>query len=307
MSYAKLKKVVETLDLSEVDRFYRSMRRKVGRRGHEISCYLKAWMSKHILGVPSEAQLAKKIEKDSTLRKLCGFKKAPCKSAYSKARKRLTLSGLEFFFAFLALKAKENGLANGRLVAVDSTDFSAYCKGKKKLKDRSDKDARWGHSTTKGRVFGYKAHIFCDAESELPLAVAVLPANVHDAEGFFEVYGKLLQLFTHEVEKVIADCAYDAAEIYQALLSGMKAVIARNGRGHYPSEKPKDTDYRKRTAIERLNSRCKEELGLDNLKMRGLWAATFHGIEVLCSMLYAAVGSFLAGLKDWRSIVSLRE
>jgi hypothetical protein len=83
-------------------------------------------------------------------------------------------------------------------------------------------------------------------------------------------------------------------------------VIARNGRGHYESEKPKDPNYKKRTAIERLNSRCKEELGLDRLKMRGLWAATFHATEVLCSMLYAAVGSFLAGFKDWRSIVSLR-
>ena len=307
MSYAKLKKIVETLDLSEVDRFYRGMRRKVGRRGHEISCYLKAWAFKHILGVPSEAQLARKIETGTALRKLCGFKKAPSKSAYSKARKRLTIRGLEFFFVFLVLKAKQVGLAKGRLVAVDSTDFTAYCNGKKKLKFRSDKDARWGHSTTKGRVFGYKAHICCDAESELPLAVAILPANEHDAVGFFPAYGKLLQSFTYEIQKLIADCAYDATEIYQALLSNIAAVIARNGRGHYESEKPKDPDYRKRTAIERLNSRCKEELGLDNLKMRGLWSATFHATEVLCSMLFAAIGSFLAGFKDWRSIVNLRE
>lgn len=307
MGYSKLKKVAEALDLSEVDKFYRSMRRKIGRRGHEISCYLRAWVFRNILGVPSEAQLARKICNDRKLMQLCGFKKAPSISAYSKARKRLTLAGLDFFFAFLVLKAKELGLAKGRLVAVDSTDFTAYCNCRKKLKFRSDRCARWGYSTTKGRVFGYKAHIACDVESELPLAVAVLPANVHDVEGFFSVYGKLLKSFSHEVQKLIADCAYDATEIYQALLTGMKAVIARNGRGHYPSEKPKDADYKKRTAIERVNSRCKEELGLDNLKMSGLWAATFHATEVLCSMLFAAVGSFLAGFKDWRSIVNLRE
>lgn len=205
------------------------------------------------------------------------------------------------------LKAKQLGLAKGRLVVVDSTDFSAYCNEKKEPEKLSDKCAQWGYSSTKGFVFGYKAHIFCDAESELPLAVAVLPANVHDAEGFFFVYGQLLQIFTFEIQKVIGDCAYDAAEIYQALLSGITALIAKNGRGHYESENPKDTDYRKRTAIERLNSRSKVELGLDNLKMRGLWAATFHATEVLCSMLFAAVGSFLAGFKDWRSIVNLRE
>jgi len=307
MGYRKLKKVAEALNLSEVDKFYRSMRRKVGRKGNEISSYLKAWMSQHILGIPSEAQLASKIRNENKLRKICGFKKAPSKSAYSKARKRLTLAGLGVFFNFLVQKAKETGLSKGRLVAVDSTDFEAYCKGKKKMRFRSDKCARWGHSTLKGRVFGYKAHFFCDVESELPLAVAVLPANVHDAEGFFSVYGKLLHNYTHEIEKIIADCGYDSTEIYQALLKDIKPVIAKNGRGHYPSETPKDQDYKKRSAIERINSRSKEELGLDNLKMRGLWAATFHATTVLCSMLFAAIGSYISGFKDWRSIVNLRE
>ena len=215
------------------------------------------------------------------------------------------MRGVDVLFSFLVEKAKEAGLAKGKLVAVDSTDFTAYCNGRKKLNDRSDKFARWGHSTTKGRVFGYKAHIACDAETELPLAVVVLPASRHDTVGFFPLFERLLKHFSFHIQKLIADCGYDATEIYQKLKS-IIAVIARNGRGHYGSEKPKYPDYRKRTAIERLNSRVKEELGLDRLKRRGLWAATFHATEVLCSMLYAAVGSFLAGFKDWRSIVSLR-
>lgn len=305
MGYAKLKKIAEAVNLSEIDRFYRNSRRRIGRRGHEISCYLKAWIFRHILGCPSEAQLAKKIQNNRELMKICGFKKAPCKSAYCKARKRMTLTGLEFFFAFLVSKAKELGIAKGRIVAVDSTDFSAYCNGRKKLKNRSDKCARWGHSTIKGRVFGYKAHIACDAETELPLAVVVLPASRHDAVGFFPVFRKLSALFKI-IWKLLADCAYDALEIRKAL-HGIEALIARNGRGKFESETPKDSDYRKRTAIERINSRGKEELGLDNLKMRGLWSASFHAVEVFCSMLFAAIGSYLAGFKDWRSIVNLRE
>ena len=215
------------------------------------------------------------------------------------------MRGVDVLFSFLVEKVKEAGLVKGKLVAVDSTDFTAYCNGRKKLNDRSDKFARWGHSTTKGRVFGYKAHIACDAETELPLAVVVLPASRHDTVGFFPLFERLLKHFSFHIQKLIADCGYDATEIYQKLKS-IIAVIARNGRGHYGSEKPKYPDCRKRTATERLNSRVKEELGLDRLKRRGLWAATFHATEVLCSMLYAAVGSFLAGFKDWRSIVSLR-
>lgn len=305
MSYAKLKKIADALNLSEVDRFYRKSRRRVGRRGHEISCYLRAWMFRHILGIPSEAQLARKIQNDKELQKLCGFRKTPCKSAYCKARKRMTLAGLEFFFVFLVSKAREIGLAKGRIVAVDSTDFEAYSNPRREPEKISDKCAQWGYSKTKGFVFGYKAHIACDAEAELPLAVIVLPANEHDSTGFFPLFGKLAKHFK-AIWKLLADCAYDSLDIRKTL-HGIEALIARNGRGNFESENPKDPDFRKRTAIERLNSRSKIELGLDNLKMRGLWSATFHATEVLCSMLFAAIGSFLAGFKDWRSIVNLRE
>lgn len=304
MSLEKLKKLVDTLDLSPLDRFQQKRRRRVGRKGNRMSSYAKAWLLRHILGIPSEAQLARKV-KNAEMRILCRFRKAPCKSSYCRARKRLGLLGIEFLFCLLVQKAKELGLATGRIVAVDSTDFEAYCNGRKKLKFRSDKDARWGHSTTKGRVFGYKLHYFVDAESELPLAAIVLPASRHDAFAFFPLFDKLLKLFS-AIWKLLADCGYDALEIRKRI-GGMKAAIARNGRGKFESENPKDQDYRKRAAIERVNSRGKIELGLDNLKMRGLWAATFHATEVLCSMLYAAIGSFLAGFSDWRSIVNLRE
>ena len=303
MSLEKLKKLVETLDLSEIDRLQRKRRRRVGRKGNKMSSYVRAWLLRRILGIPSESQLARKV-KSSEMRILCRFRKAPCKSSYCRARKRFGLFGIDFLLCFLVKKAKELGLVTGRIVAIDSTDFSAFCNPDKAL--LSDKDARWGYSSTKGFVFGYKMHYFVDAESELPLAAIVLPANVNDAVGFFPAFEKLKRHFTYEIWKLLADCAYDATEIYQALCQ-IIAVIAKNGRGHYESETPKDPDFRKRGAIERVNSRGKEGLGLDNLKMRGLWAATFHAKEVLCSMMYAAVGSFLAGFSDWRSIVNLRE
>jgi transposase len=305
MSKGKLKKLVETLDLSEVDKFQQKRRQKVGRKGNKLSSYVRAWLLKHILGIPSEAQLAERIRSDEELRKLCKFRKSPCNSAYCRARKRLGLQGIGFLFDFLVKLAKKCGIAKGRLVAIDSTDFEACCKGNKKMKLRYDQDARWGYSTMKGRVFGYKAHIICDAESELPLAVEVLPANVNDAVGFFPVFEKFLKNFGAGVWKFLADCAYDALSIRKRLI-GMIPLIARNGRGKFKSENPKDRDYGKRWAVERLNSRIKEELGLDNLRMKGLWAATFHATLVLCSKLYAAVGSYLAGFKDWNGIVNLR-
>lgn len=197
------------------------------------------------------------------------------------------------------------GMAKGKMIAFDSTDFPAYCNPDKKV--LSDSCATWGHSATKGWVFGYKAHIAVDAEAELPLAVTIFPAHIHDHDGFFPTFKELLKHFTYGITKILGDCAYDATDIYEAIRGRrITPVIAVNGRGHYESISPKDKDYRKRVSIERVNSRSKIELGLENLKMRGLWAATIHVLTVLSSMLFAAVGSFLAGFSDWRSIVSLR-
>jgi transposase len=193
MGYSKLKKVADAFDLSFLDRFQQERRRKVGRKGYLMSSYVKAWLLKHLLGIPSEAQLVGRLNGSAELRKLCNLEKAPSRTSFCRARKRFGLRGIDFLFSFLVEKAKEAGLTKGKLVAVDSTDFTAYCNGDKKLKDRSDKFARWGHSTTKGRVFGYKAHIACDVETELPLAIVVLPASRHDVIGFFPLFEKLLK------------------------------------------------------------------------------------------------------------------
>jgi transposase len=300
MNHAKLKKLVGTLDLSFLDRFQNQRRKRIGRKGYKLSAYVRAWLLQHILGIPSESQLVRTLQWDKKLSRICGFRKVPYRTSFCRARKRFGLEGIEFLFNSLVQKAKEIKLVNGRIIAVDSTDFEAYCSGRKKLKNRSDQQARWGYSTLKGRVFGYKTHFICDAEAELPLATVTLPANVHDAVVFFPVFKKFLKNFVAGAQKLLADCGYDASEIRKTL-HDIKAVIARNGRGKFESETPKDPDYRKRTAIERINSRAKIELGLDNL-----WAATFHATVVMCSMLYAAIGSFLAGFADWRSIVNLR-
>ena len=144
MSNAKLKRLVATVDLSEIDRLQMSRRRRVGRKGNPMSCYVRAWMVKHIKGIPSEAQLVRLLKSNPKLRRACGFKTAPCRSSLCRARKRFSLLGIEALFTVLVKMAKMLGLVKGRLVAVDSTDFTAFCNGRKKFGYRSDKFARWG-------------------------------------------------------------------------------------------------------------------------------------------------------------------
>ena len=201
--------------------------------------------------------------------------------------------------------AKELGVVTGIKVAQDSTDVEAWCNPHKK--HRSDPTAAWGYSTTRGMVFGYKAHIITDTEAELPLAVTVLPANEHDSVAFFPAFKKLQENFTYEVKKFIADSAYDSAEIRRFLRGRfIEDCIARNGRGNFESERPRDKDYNKRSAAERVNSRGKELFALDKLKVRGMVKATVHIMLSLSSILFFAICAFKMRIKNWRSIVGFR-
>lgn len=53
-------------------------------------------------------------------------------------------------------------------------------------------------------------------------------------------------------------------------------VIAINGRGHCKSSKPKDSDYRKRGAVERFFSLLKMKLNLLDVRVKGLQRVTVH-------------------------------
>ena len=71
--------------------------------------------------------------------------------------------------------------------------------------------------------------------------------------------------------KYLADSAFDANHIYKELHeNGVKTVISTNGRGHRRSEVPKDPEYGKRWAIERIFSRLKEAFGLAKNKVTGM-------------------------------------
>lgn len=308
--YKNLKKVAEATGLrkiaEEVIMIWKGVE-KSNKWIKKTASHIAALIIRSPLNPDSEKQFLAALENSQTLRRICGYKKVPDQSTFTKLRKRVSLGIFESIFSEFVAKVKGLGIAKGRLIVTDSTDITAWCNpNKKKL---SDPDAAWGYSSTKGMVFGYKVHVMADVESELPLAVTVFPANIHDHDGFFPTWEKLFQHFSFQIQKLIGDSAYDATDIYQQVRpKRIVALIAVNGRGHYDSVTPKDKDYKiGRAAIERVNSRGKELLGLDNLKFRGLKSATIHALCSMIAMLFVAVGSFLTGAKSLLSIKHLRQ
>ena len=229
----------------------------------------------------SDEKLAKFLGEDP-IGKILGYSKTPHPSVFSKVRKRSDTRILqEVYEWFLQDKMKEKQV---HLIAQDSTDISAYSK--------DDKDARFGHktpskkeqiaskSTKKSFVFGYKLHVIADVETEIPIALEIAPANRNDKIFFHELYNTVKERFAVHMKpnaKFLADAAYDSTDIYQELhYDGVKPLIVVNGRGHYKSSKPKDKEYGKRWAIERIFSRLKEVFGLAKNRFIGIKKVTMH-------------------------------
>jgi Transposase DDE domain len=222
---------------------------------------------------------------DKKLLKLLGYKSEPDKSIFSKVRKEVGEEKIGKVAELIILEIYRGRFISA--VAIDST-FIPYWFEK-------DTDAAWGHVTlprkekevlgegkkdVKKKILkkGYKLHVIYDVETGIPLYWIVLPANVHDKDAFKTLfdYVKAHFKFAHNA-KFLADSAYDSSDVRFVLReSGITPVIAVNGRGHYPSETPKDPDYRKRGAIERFFSLLKRKLNLLNVRVKGLQRVTVH-------------------------------
>lgn len=284
-----LLKLAEALDLEIVEDS-----RRTGPKGYPLKALAKALLFKHLLGFSSDRDLERKMRNFYELKKACGLKEVPHHSTLSRARDRIDLGAI---FYWLVSKAKELGLTRGFILSIDSTQFEAYLKG--------DKEAKVGYCAAKDEfIFGYKAHIVTDAVSELPVAVVLTPANEHDSKQFFPLMKRIWKNFTYEVKKLLADAGYDASRIRQFLREHqIEDVIDRNRRKGKGFGKPKDPDYRKRVASERLNSMAKGSFGLVDFKCAGLRRALQHTHCTLSAMLYSAIACFKIGIRNWRKVV----
>ncbi len=135
--------------------------------------------------------------------------------------------------------------------------------------------------------FGYKLHAIADAENEVPIGFYIAPGNRNDKVFFGELIGQVKRKFRLAFgAKYLGDSAYDATDIREYLhYHGIKDVIAINGRGHRKSEAPKDPEYGKRWAIERIFSRLKGMFGLAKNRVMGLKKVSIHIYSCLIAYL----------------------
>ncbi len=213
-------------------------------------------------------------------------------------------------------------MISGRKVVFDATFIKAY--SKRDLRDNSkgssDPEARVGRN---GKTYelGYKLHLAVDAKSELPLAVIVAPANDNEKKHAPQLFKKVLKATRKKMKVMIADSQYSCSgQREQAAKAGVQVVIPypvnqmRGKKGllrvdrFFRTHGPKGEKrlYRLRSSIERVNSRLKEQLCLENHRVRSLVRVKIHSLFCLVAMLLNAVAAVrLKAVDKARSITLL--
>ncbi len=236
----------------------------------------------------TDAELAEFLGK-SAIGKMLGYYRTPHPSTFSKVRKRADPEMFaELYSAILLDRYKGKTL---RLIAQDSTAIPANSK--------KDKGAKWGYRTPSkreqenakgkacGMFCGYKLHAIADAENEMPIAFFITPANVFEKRTFRRLFEEVKSKFQiAHLAKYLADCAFDATDVREELhYNDIKDVIAINGRRFRKSEVPKDPEYGKRWAIERIFSRLKEVFGLAKNRFMGEKKVAIHTYSCLLAYM----------------------
>lgn len=252
----------------------------VQRHGHtrKYAKYIVALIVKQLKNGIPDRELAEFLSNDE-IGKSLGYRKGFDFTIFSKVRKNVNYIMPETYDLVTSQVMKGKQV---RLMAQDSDDVPAH--------SQNDVDARLGHrtpskreqfankSTVKEFVFGYKLHLVADAEVELPLCPVIAPANRNDKKFFSGLYNAVKKRFTINYEaKFLADSQYDSTDVYQELHhDNVKPLIAINGRGHYKSMIPKDREYGKRWAIERIFSRLELMFGFTKNPYIGIKKVSVH-------------------------------
>lgn len=283
-----------------------------GRCGYTYKVMWRTYLAMTFLSLPSFASLIRTLQDNPSLREVCGIYRVegiPSTFAYSRFMRKLARR-------WVTVKNIMRNLTRdlfttlprfGKSVAIDSTDIKGWTNGSKKGKNGkvSDPDAGWiVKANTEGNrkyVFGYKIHILCDTEYELPIAVDVTAGNVHDSRKATPLLGQARYTYSgFHPEYVICDAAYSSYAIRRTIKRQYRAepMIDPNPTHKKAFAKTKRTAewraiYSRRIAVERLNGRLKAHRRLNNVTVRGRFKVRVHAFLsiIVCQAQALATGS----------------
>ena len=305
--------ILSKLNLDDIEKVVKEAYHKEdgpGRPPRKPMGIFKALIVKRLQQVPSERELCRRMWKDDNIRELCDIEaeeKPYHPSQLSRFKKRVGTRRLQRIMNKLLKELLKRGVINGETVVLDATFVKAYSRRDphENSRGKSDPEARVGRN---GKTYelGYKLHIAVDAKSELPLAVIAAPANDNEKKHAPELFGKALNATEQRMNTLVADSQFSSRKLREQLsIHGVKVVIP------YPANQSKENKmllrvdkyfrthgpacerqtYNQRGAVERVNSRLKEQLCLERHRAGGLERITIHALLCIIAMLLNALAA----------------
>lgn len=287
-----------------------------GPKGYRAAALFRVFISSYLFGHDSISQTVRSLQENPALLHACGLTSVPSRPTLSRFFSRLSESKdlLTEALADLTdvLSTRLDGF--GIHTAVDSSVVSTWSNPN----SDSDPDAGWtkkdwnSNKKTSSWHYGYKLHLLVDAEYELPIWCYTTSAKSADSQNLtplLRAAGARYSWFSPST--VSADKGYDARHIYDSVKQfGARAIIplkaySKNARKSRPgSDARLEADreskwfkriYSKRSSVERVFGRLKENRRLDTHRMRNLKKVETHALLSVITLQSLAVVQLESG------------
>ena len=315
IEHKRLKGLFDSLDFQPVQGLLLEPYHRTGpgRPFHDPVAAVKALMLQRFEHIPSERALAEELARSRDYRRICGFgRHTPSRGCFTHLRRRrLGVERFKDVFQTMVGQAMALGASKGRGVAMDSTAFRAYStRDATNRRGRSDPDANVGRA---GRTYilGYRVHLVCCADADVPLAFTVQPISRND-KLFYKPLLEETWMTGVRFRVVAADRQYDSLELRQWTEQAFSAETAIPTYHRREKQKPRKglkvdakfrvigpkrlvKAYHKRLSVERIFKKMKRQLGLEIHHLRGLANVIIHACVTLLCVLAVIIASYRAG------------
>jgi len=211
--------------------------RGLGRDDYPIRGMWNAVLAGVVYQHCSAESLLRELRRNGQLRAVCGLKKVPTSSAFSRFLSKLLEMEAEVTEIFEALVKELIELLSdfGENLGIDGKAIPTHAKAHKESKPddgRRDNDADYGVKTYRGKSedgtkwektkswFGYNLHLIVDTNYELPVAFSVTKASAAEAPEAHRLLGQLEKSEPALLERCkyfTADRGYDDSKLIVGL------------------------------------------------------------------------------------------
>lgn len=204
-----------------------------GANGYNKGNIVKALIARQVEQIPSITALRERLNTDFYFAHACGFKffeAIPSVDTLCRYHNKLADNDiLDYIIHDLLMKAYHYDLIDPDKIALDSSKLESYDSPKSNAQiDKNDPNrADWGakYDSHKNLIkwFGYKLHLACDTEGEIPIAFSLKPANEADSSNALELIEKTDTVLPENTSYFIMDKGYDTEKIYKTIATEYEA------------------------------------------------------------------------------------